>query len=56
MVFVIALEAAVPALPFLGMAMVAAHPQARRPPERDRIRGYAIAAAVVAAVAALLLF
>jgi hypothetical protein len=30
-------------------------PQARRPPERDRKRGYALAAAVVAAVAALLL-
>jgi hypothetical protein len=56
MVFVIALEATVPALPFLGLAMVVAHRQARRPPERDRIRGYAIAAAVVAAVAALLLF
>jgi hypothetical protein len=55
MVAVVALEAAVPALPFLGFAMVVAHPQARRPPERDRIRGYAIAALVVLAVAGLLL-
>lgn len=55
MVAVVALEIAVPALPFLGMAMVLAQPQARRPPVRDRIRGYAVAAAVVAAVAGLLL-
>jgi hypothetical protein len=56
MVAVVALEAAVPALPFLGLAMVIAHRQARRPPERDRIRGYAMAAAVVAGVAVLLLW
>jgi hypothetical protein len=55
MVSVIILGVAVPALPFLGLAMVAAHRDARRPPERDRIRGYAIAVAVVALVAALLL-
>jgi hypothetical protein len=55
MVAVIALELAVPALPFLGMAVVLAQPQARRPPQRDRARGYALAAAVVAVVAGLLL-
>lgn len=55
MVCVIVLEVAVPALPFLGLAMVAAHPEARRPPLRDRNRGYAMAAAVVAVVAGLLL-
>jgi hypothetical protein len=55
MVAVVALQAALPALPFLGMAMLLAQPQARRPPERDRKRGYALAAAIVAAVAALLL-
>lgn len=55
MVAVVALEVAVPALPFLGLAMVVAHPQARRPPERDRLRGYAVAAVVVAVVAGLLL-
>jgi len=56
MVAVVVLEAAVPALPFLGLSMVIAHRQARRPPQRDRIRGYAMAAAVVAGVAALLLW
>jgi hypothetical protein len=55
MVAVVALQVAVPALPFLGLAVVAAHPQARRPPERDRIRGYVVASVVVAVVAGLLL-
>jgi len=55
MVAVVALEAALPALPFLGLAIVVAHPEARRPPERDRLRGYVVAAVVVAAVAGLLL-
>jgi hypothetical protein len=55
MVAVVALEVAVPALPFLGLAMVAAHAQARRPPEKDRVRGYVAAAIVVAVVAVLLL-
>jgi hypothetical protein len=55
MVAVVALEVAVPALPFLGLSMVAAHAQARTPPSRDRLRGYATAAAVVAVVAVLLL-
>lgn len=55
MVAVVALEAAVPALPFLGLSVVAAHSQARTPPSRDRVRGYVTAAAVVAVVAVLLL-
>lgn len=55
MVAVVALEVAVPALPFLGFAMVAAHAQARQPPHKDRAPGYATAALVVVAVAVLLL-
>jgi hypothetical protein len=55
MVSVIGLEATIPALPFLGLGVVLAQPQARRPPERDRVRGYVVAAVVVCAVAALLL-
>jgi hypothetical protein len=55
MVAVVALEVAVPALPFLGLAVVAAHAPARRPPREDRLRGYATAAVVVTVVAVLLL-
>ena len=55
MVAVVALEVAVPALPFLGLAMVAAHAQARQPPHKDRAPGYATAGLVVALVAVLLL-
>jgi hypothetical protein len=55
MVTVVALEATVPALPFLGLGVVLAQPDARRPPERDRVRGYMLAALVVCVVALLLL-
>lgn len=49
MVAVAGLEMALPALPFLGLAMVVAHPEARRPAVRDRARGFA-AIAVLAMV------
>jgi hypothetical protein len=55
MVTVVALEATVPALPFLGLGIVLAQPAARRPPLPDRARGYTLAALVVGIVAALLL-
>jgi hypothetical protein len=55
MVTVVALEVTVPALPFLGLGVVFAQPRARRPPQRDRVRGYALAALVVCVVAVLLL-
>lgn len=55
MVAVIAFEAPVPALPLLGLAMVLAHPEARRPPKRDRVRGFAIAVLAVGFAALLLL-
>jgi hypothetical protein len=55
MVTVVGLEATVPALPFLGLGVVLAQPEARRPPPRDRVRGYALAAVVVGVVAVLLL-
>lgn len=50
---VVALMAPVPALPFLGLAMVLAHPAARRPPQQDARRGWLVTGAVVALVAAL---
>jgi hypothetical protein len=50
MVAVVALESPVPVLPLLGLAIVLAHPEARRPPPRDRMRGFTFAALVVAAV------
>ncbi|MFI5308412.1 MAG: hypothetical protein ACHQ53_13730 [Polyangiales bacterium] len=55
MLVVVELEAVVPALPVLGLAMIVAQPAARRPPARDRKRGFALAALVVALVAVLLL-
>lgn len=55
MVTVVALEVTVPALPFLGLGVVLAQPAARRPPQRDRVRGYTLAALVVCVVALLLL-
>jgi hypothetical protein len=55
MVAVIVLELTIPALPLLGLAVVLAHPQARRPPARDRARGFAIAAVAVGVAALLLL-
>lgn len=39
---VVSTELPVPALPFLGLAMVVAHPEARRPPEHERARGFAV--------------
>src|SRR5205085_2452012 len=50
MLSIIALEVVVPALPFLGAGMLMAQPATRRPPARDRARGYALAALVVGAV------
>lgn len=55
MCLVLALERAVPALPIFGLAMVLALPAARKPPARDRVRGFALSALVVAAAAAALL-
>jgi hypothetical protein len=55
MLLVLGLEMAIPALPLLGLAIVLAHPQARRPAVADRARGFALSALVVAAVVGLLL-
>lgn len=52
LVTVIALELPLPALPYLGAAMLIAHPEARRPPAADRVKGTLAAAAIVAAVVA----
>ncbi|HMI93121.1 MAG TPA: hypothetical protein VK509_17240 [Polyangiales bacterium] len=53
---VLVLETAVPALPLLGLAVVLAHPEARRPRVADRQRGVALSIAAVLGVAALLVF
>jgi hypothetical protein len=53
---VLVLETAVPALPLLGLAVVLAHPEARRPRIADRQRGMALSIAAVLGVAALLVF
>jgi hypothetical protein len=45
----------VPALPFLGLAMVLAHPRARRPAKADLARGVWISVLIVATVAFLFL-
>ncbi len=45
----------IPALPFLGAAMLVAHPAARRPPQRDRRRGLAVVCLMALAFGALLL-
>jgi hypothetical protein len=42
-----------PARPFLGAAMLIAHPEARRPPVGDRWRGFAVLGLLVALVLAL---
>jgi hypothetical protein len=42
MLAVVVTELPVPALPFLGISMLVAHPAARRPPEKDRARGLAV--------------
>jgi hypothetical protein len=54
MLAVLALQVAVPALPFLGGAMLIAHPEARKPPLADRRRGF-VALSVMAAVFLVLL-
>jgi hypothetical protein len=50
MAAVVAFESPVPVLPLLGLAVVLAQPKARRPPRGDRVRGFTVAALVVAAV------
>jgi hypothetical protein len=55
MLLVLGLELAIPALPLLGLAVVLAHPQARRPAAADRARGFTLSALVVAALVVLLL-
>jgi hypothetical protein len=52
---VIAFEIAIPALPFLGAAMLAAHPKARRPPLADRRRGLVVLSVMAALFFVLLL-
>lgn len=54
LIAVVVLEMAVPALPFLGLAMIVAEPAARRPLARDRVRGYVTALGLVLIVAAML--
>ena len=55
MLVVIELELPIPALPFMGMAMLIAQPAARVPPARDRVRGFAALGAISALFIALLL-
>lgn len=52
---VIAAERGIPALPFLGAAVVIAHPEARRLPREDRRRALIGVAGLAAVVAALFL-
>lgn len=54
MLTVLVLQTAVPVLPFLGGAMLIAHPPARRPPAADRRRGF-VALSVMAALFLVLL-
>lgn len=55
MLCVVAFQVAVPALPFLGGAMLVAHPEARRPPVADRRRGFVALSVIAAVFLALLL-
>lgn len=55
MIAVFALRTAVPALPFLGGAMLWAHPETRRPPAGDRRRGLLVLSVMAALFLALLL-
>lgn len=55
MVTVVAFELPIPALPFLGLAILIAHPAARRPPERDRARGFGVIAVLAVVLAGLYL-
>lgn len=52
---VIAFELPVPALPFLGLGMLIAHPEARRPPEAERTRGFVALGILVLVLAGLYL-
>lgn len=54
MLAVLLLELALPALPFLGLAMITAHPEARLPPPHER-RQAALGITLVLAVAAWIL-
>jgi hypothetical protein len=54
MLAVIALELPVPALPFLGLAMVAAHAEVRRPRIEDRRRGFSVVCGLSVVVVVLL--
>jgi hypothetical protein len=53
LVVVMVFRIGIPALPFLGVAIVIAHPEARRLPKEDRVRA-AIGLGVLAAIVALL--
>jgi hypothetical protein len=55
MLAVLVLQVAVPALPFLGGAMLIAHPEARQPPVAERRRGFVVLS-VMAALFLVLLF
>jgi hypothetical protein len=55
MLVVIWLELPVPALPFMGVAMLIAQPLTRVPPVRDRARGFMALGAISALFIALLL-
>jgi hypothetical protein len=55
MLCVVAFQVAIPALPFLGGAMLIAHPEARRPPAADRRRGFVALSVIAAVFLALLL-
>jgi hypothetical protein len=55
MALVLLLERPVPVLPLLGLGMMLAQPQARRPAQRDRARGWLLSTLVIALVAASLL-
>lgn len=53
---VVAYARPIPALPLLGAAVVGIHAEARRPPARDLARGVLVAALVVAACFAILVY
>jgi len=53
LIAVAAFQLPIPALPFLGLAILIAHPEARRAPQRDRARGFGIVAVLAAVLAGL---
>jgi hypothetical protein len=55
MLTVLVLKVPVPALPFLGGAILIAHPDARRPPAADRRRGFVVLSVMAALFLVLLL-